>query len=373
MQGNIQRYYQHLGQTSKTYRIVMVVLFFGHFIFSWSIMHSLMAVPEQFVDRLIIRSLLEALLLITICHFLLRPYLRMKMLAISLTNNMVIKSIIYIFFISIIYFAISYFLGKVDFLNITDVQQMQIKAHGSTVSRDLNFTAIALIGIGKYFFILTSWSVCYLAFKYQSNKRALQKEVVENQILQLTNQLSPHFLFNTLNSIRALIFADQEKAAEMITLLSDLLRTQMKSHTKIDSTLKQDWRVTQDYLNIEIVRFEDRLTVEYDFAEETLNQSIPTLTLLTLTENAIKHGISPSSKAGTILYCAQKISKDYWSLTVRNTLFNDVKKHGTQVGLHNVKKRLSLMFGNNYQFKIERGSDYFLVSMELPYVKNLNS
>ncbi|WP_298442027.1 histidine kinase [uncultured Ferrimonas sp.] len=350
----------------------MMLIFFCHFILTWSVLHSLVDVPEQYSEPLIVRSLLEATLLLSICHMLVRPYLRANMLTLSITSQLIAKSIIYLMVISLIYFLLSYSLGKLDSLAVTDITQIQVESQSGSVKGQMTLWTLIILGTGESFITLMTWSVIYLAFKYQKNKKTLQAEVTSSQIQQLTNQLSPHFLFNTLNSIRALIYADQDKAAEVITLLSDLLRKQMHSQLEMKSILKDDWSITENYLSIESVRFEDRLTLNCDFEPGTLTQTMPTLTLLTLAENAIKHGISPSSKAGYLSISSNQLTADRWCLEVKNSVFNAVDTPGTRIGIHNIKKRLELMFGSDFCFSSQLMDEYFLVRIELPYVKSLN-
>lgn len=365
------RFFREILVTSKAYRFTMLAMFVGHFIFTWSVMHSLFDSSQNITEHLIVRGFLEALLLVLICHCLVRPYLRLNMLAISMTSQMIARAFVYLIFVSVIYFLISYSLGKTDVLSATDISRINIQNQSGFVAGESNLWLTAILGIGGSFITLTTWSMLYLIFKYQINKRELQEEMNSIQIQQLTSQLSPHFLFNTLNSIRALIFADQERASNAITLLADLLRSQMQTQLQSQTTFKSDWATTKNYLNIELIRFEDRMTVDTDFDDEILNQPLPTLTLLTLTENAIKHGISPSSKLGFIKISAKKISTTQWQIILTNSVYNDLKQHGTQIGLRNVRKRFILLFGNNFTFSTALENQTYTVKMELPYVESI--
>ncbi|MEA3588430.1 histidine kinase [Pseudidiomarina sp. 1APP75-27a] len=367
------RFLRELFVTSKAYRFTMLIMFVGYFLITWMFMNSLYDSSSNITSHLIARALLEALLLVAICHFLVRPYLRRYMLAMSLTAETISKALIYLVFASVVYFAISYMVGKIDFLSAIDISSVYVQTQDGLVASDINLWLIALLGTGQSFVILTTWSVLYLIFKYQKNKREFEKEMVSIQIQQLTTQLSPHFLFNTLNSIRALIFVDQERASEAITLLSDLLRSQTKTQLQSQSTFKEDWMTTRNYLNIELIRFEDRMSIKTNFDQEIMHQLLPTLTLLTLTENAVKHGISPSGKAGFIHITARKLSAKRWQLMIVNSVYNDVKNHGTQIGLRNIRKRLNLFYGENFAFITKLENNAYTVKMELPYVENIIS
>jgi two-component system, LytTR family, sensor histidine kinase AlgZ len=364
------RFFQEILVTSKAYRLIMLAMFIGHFIFTWSVTYSLFDSPQNMTEHLIVRAFIEALLLVGVCHCLVRPYLRLNMLAMSMNSQMLAKAFGYLIFVSAIYFLLSYFLGKTAALSATDISRINVHTHDGAVTSVFNLWLTAIFGLSGSFITLTTWSVLYLIYKYQMNKREQQKEMNIMQIQQLTSQLSPHFLFNTLNSIRALIFIDQERASNAITLLSDLLRSQMQTQLEAQTTFKHDWLTTKNYLNIEQIRFEDRMTIDTDFDDDVFNQPLPTLTLLTLTENAIKHGISPSSKPGFIKISAKKISTTQWQILVINSVYNDVKQHGTQIGLRNVLKRFTLLFGHNFTFSATLENQTYTVKMELPYVES---
>lgn len=365
-------FYLNSRNTSKSYRAAMLIMFWLHFILTWSVMLSLIEVPERHYNDIILRSFLEAALLVGVCHCLIRPYLRMNLIGSSVDIRSTLKGLLYVAFISFIYFLLSYSMGQMSFLKGTDISQIQVVTQKGKIGGEVTLLAIAIIGTLESFATLFLWSVAYLVWHFHKNKKELQVQVNESQIQQLTNQLSPHFLFNTLNSIKALIFADQEKAAEVLTLLSDLLRSQMQSQIKIQSTLEQDWLLTSKYLSIEKVRFDKRLELIVDLDESTLRESIPTLTLLTLAENAIKHGIATSSKPGFICIESQSVTANMWRLSVTNTVHSPKNQPGTRVGLHNIKKRLELMFARQYTFSSALDNKLFTVSMELPYAKSVN-
>lgn len=357
--------------TSKPYRVVMLLLFGLHFILTWAAMQSLLAGTGEYVNAVIARALLEATLFIAVCHFLVRPYLRMNLVGTNLQATSITLCVFYLMAVSIVYFYISYSLGKLDFLTATDMSQIQVQS--GQMGRELGFIAMVVMGSAQSLITLSLWSVAYLVWHFQKNKRELQHQINQSQIQQLTNQLSPHFLFNSLNSIRALIFADQERAAEVLTLLSDLLRSQMHSQLKTRSTLGEEWQLTGKYLEIEKVRFDERLTLEVDLAPATLGQEVPTLTLLTLAENAVKHGISQSSRPGYIRLTSYLSASHSWCLEVANSHFNSTGQPGTQVGQHNVKKRLELVYGHQSRFTTEDDNQQYRVLMELPYVKSPDS
>lgn len=368
----LSRFWAQSRNTSKLYRAVMLLIFGLHFILTWAAMQSLIPGVEQFANALVARALLEASLFTGICHFLVRPYLRLNLVGTSLDPVSIAFGLLYLMGLSAFYFCTSTALGKLQFLNATDLSQLQVLAQQGQQGGEVSFLAMIVMGSAESFVTLSLWSFVYLGWHFQKNKRALQQQVNQSQIQQLTKQLSPHFLFNSLNSIRALIFADQERAAEVLTLLSDLLRTQMQSQMKVRSTLQQEWQLTKKYLEIEKVRFDDRLTLQVKLDEQTLHQEIPTLTLLTLAENAIKHGISQSSQPGFITLQSYTNDEQTWCLEVINSHVSPQNTSGTRVGQLNVKKRLELVHGKHSQFVTSDKNQQYQVWMELPYVKSLN-
>ncbi|QPG05756.1 histidine kinase [Salinimonas marina] len=370
--GFLTRYCAQIGNTSKLYRALMLLIFGLHFILTWAAMQSLLPGVGQYANALVTRALLEAVLFTGICHFLVRPYLRLNLVGITLAPTPIALGLLYLMLLSVIYFCASFAMGKLQFLNATDLSQLQVLAQQGQPGAEVSLLAMIVMGSAESFVTLSLWAFVYLGWHFQKNKRSLQRQVNQSQIQQLTNQLSPHFLFNSLNSIRALIFADQERAAEVLTLLSDLLRTQMQAQMKTRSTLQQEWQLTKKYLEIEKVRFDERLMLDIQLDDQTLHQEIPTLTLLTLAENAIKHGISQSSQPGFIRMHSYITKEHTWCLEVVNSHFSQARAPGTRVGQHNVKKRLELLYGNRSQFITREENQQYQVWMELPYVKSLN-
>lgn len=366
-------FFREILVTSRTYRFAMLAMFAGHFILTWIVMQSLFDATTSIATHLIVRALIESFLLVAVCHCLIRPYLRLHMLGLSVTVAMIGRAFVYFIGISIIFFLISFSLGKTEFFSATDISQINIEMAGGQIASEINIWLISIFGIGESFVTLATWGVLYLVFKYQKNKRELQSEMTRIQIQQLTSQLSPHFLFNTLNSIRALIYIDQDRASEAITLLSDLLRSQTQTQMKSQTSFKEDLATTKKYLSIESIRFENRMEVIIDVDEDVLNQKLPTLTLLTLTENAIKHGISVSSRKGFIKLVSKRLSPTRWFISVENSVYGDENKSGTKVGLKNVQKRFSLLFGNNFTFDVALKNQTYTVNMELPYVESIVS
>lgn len=200
------------------------------------------------------------------------------------------------------------------------------------------------------------WHYIELGTKTEFQKIKLESLVKEMELKTIKSHINPHFIFNALNSIRALVDENPERARTAITELSNLLRSSMQAEKQETVPFERELNIVKDYLALEHIRFEDRLNVEYDIDEDTLDQPIPPMMLQTLVENAIKHGISKSKEGGTI-----KIISDFrhthHELIVLNsgTISEIADPEG--FGLQSTRSRLKLLFGNKASFTIAATSD----------------
>ncbi|MCI0414030.1 histidine kinase [bacterium] len=186
----------------------------------------------------------------------------------------------------------------------------------------------------------------------------LQAQLSQAQLQALKMQLHPHFLFNTLNSISSLLqrsgseHADIQTAKKMIVRLADFLRLTLQNSGTQDVDLQQELEFLRCYLEIEKVRFQDRLTVRMNIDPATLNLRIPNLILQPIVENAIRYGIASRSSPGTVeITTARK--NGMLQVRIRNDGpgLPDAFQEG--VGLSNTKKRLEQSFGESYRFVLE--------------------
>jgi len=181
-------------------------------------------------------------------------------------------------------------------------------------------------------------------------------------------QLQPHFLFNTLNSISVLMRDDAATANKMLVKLSELLRAALKSESSQEISLKDELEFLRGYLEIEQMRFQDRLTVDFRVENETLDAQIPNLILQPLVENAIRHGIAPYAKRGKILIESRR-ENGFIELVVRDNgagLQDSANENG--IGLKNTQERLEKLYGERQKFEIISGADSgFEVRIKIPY------
>ena len=209
------------------------------------------------------------------------------------------------------------------------------------------------------------WAALYLAWKTVQARRRLQEQLRNARMSQLTHQLSPHFLFNAFNTIRGMVFEDQQRAADLITQLSELFRFHLQHEARAEHSLEDEWQLAQRYLDIESTRLESRLKIEHHFDPVCLPQRLPSLSLLGLVENAIKHGIAPSPAGGTLRLSAQP-SEAGWTLEVENSRSARHSASGTGTGLANLRERLQLGFGEQATLEAEESDTRFRVRLQLP-------
>jgi len=204
--------------------------------------------------------------------------------------------------------------------------------------------------------VLIALAVSYYRRSREEELRARQLEAqLANARLQtLKNQLQPHFLFNTLHSISALMLTDVRAADRMICRLSDLLRISLETVSTQITTLKRELEFVNCYLEIEKVRFEERLKVTYEIAPETLDAELPHLLLQPLVDNAVKHGIAKSPHGGEICLAAHRREGEL-QIEVRNTGAEpDLLRpsSGNGVGLMVTRQRLESLYGDDQSFEL---------------------
>ncbi len=177
-----------------------------------------------------------------------------------------------------------------------------------------------------YFFVnIFIWNLIYFIYHYVTKSRKQQLDtlqlealVKELELKTIKAHINPHFIFNSLNSIRALVDENPERAREAITELSNILRSSMQADKSETVTLEKELNIVKDYLALENMRFEDRLKIEYEIDEDTLDQPVPPMMLQTLVENAIKHGISKQINGGVVRVISD-FKDNYHELAVQNT------------------------------------------------------
>lgn len=316
------------------------------------------------------RGIVESLLFILLTHFLLRTWLKLNVISQGLALKSTFQLFGILLLISMLSVVLSFQVGNIPFFDVTHPDDFSFMVDGKEVVLKMEDPKIWVFVTINQLIFFGGWALIYIVWHTIASKRELQKQMQEARIQQLTNQLSPHFLFNTLNSIRALIYEDKDKAADLVTQLSEIFRTHLQAHLQSSSTLEDEWQVAERYLTIEKARLEERLALTSDFDDQLWQQKLPTLMVLTLIENAIKHGISPNPDEGFIRISATLNGPDRWRFEIHNSVCDRVASDGTRTGLKNTKDRLELMFGNNVSFHSQLQNNCFSVTLDLPYDKH---
>ena len=218
------------------------------------------------------------------------------------------------------------------------------------------------------FFFMLLWSGVYFSLHYFDNLRQaeidkwkLTAAVRDAEMRTLKAQINPHFLFNGLNNIRALVLENPARAREMMTHLSDLLRYSLQLNTREQVPLARELETVAHYLTLESLQLEERLHYTLDVDPSTLATLLPPMTLQLLVENAIKHGITPRPGGGAVHVSAQLDGPAQVLITVRNPgLYqpNPAAPDHTGIGLPNAHERLQLLFGPTASLRV--GNDAHL-------------
>jgi len=232
-----------------------------------------------------------------------------------------------------------------------------------------------LFGMVQYFLVA---GIFYTVIYYRDLKK---KEIEEAELKVLARdaelkalklQMNPHFLFNSLNSINALVTKEPSLARKMISQLSELLRMSLESHDKLLIPLRQELDLVHTYLSIEQMRFGDKMAFNEEIAPNLMTKPFPAMLLQPLLENAVKHGIASSRSGGTI------------SLTIKQsgerlvgTVINEISekalekkstKNGNGISFQNIRQRLDRMYGKNYGWQVDNTQQSkFMVTFEIPF------
>lgn len=228
----------------------------------------------------------------------------------------------------------------------------------------------ALIGI----FHLREINRRYLERERETARLAIETSQLETKLAEarleaLKMQLQPHFLFNTLNSISVLMRDDVAIANKMLVQLSELLRVALKSESSQEISLKEELEFLRGYLEIEQMRFQDRLKVDFAVENETLEAQIPNLILQPIVENAIRHGIAPHAEAGKILI-ESKRSNGFVELSVSDNGagLTASSKNSNGIGLKNTQERLEKLYGKEQKIELVSGENGGLqVKIKIPF------
>ncbi|MBF4487020.1 MULTISPECIES: sensor histidine kinase [unclassified Flavobacterium] len=206
--------------------------------------------------------------------------------------------------------------------------------------------------------LMSIWVLAYHLYHYSRLELETVKEnarlsiiIKEAQLNNLSAQLNPHFFFNSLNNIKFLVIENPDAARRAIDLLSELLRNSLNSNIGRLISLDEEINLVRDYLELEKIRFEERLQIKIETSVDLSRHLILPFSIQSLVENAIKHGIEKRKHGGFIAVKVEK-ENDFIKITVRNSgkLSNEITNSG--IGLSNLKERLFLQYNGNASFEI---------------------
>jgi two-component system, LytTR family, sensor kinase len=199
-----------------------------------------------------------------------------------------------------------------------------------------------------------------------ANEAKLETLLKETELKMLRSQINPHFLFNSLNSISSLTLTDPEKARIMIIKLSEFMRYALSRKDEQLVSFRSEHENLRLYLDIEKVRFGDRLLTEEQIGEDCLNIKIPVMLLQPIYENAVKHGVYESTEMVRIITSAV-IKDEYLEITISNN-YDSVSSSakGTGTGIENVSRRLELVYRNNASVITGRENGVFTAKLFIP-------
>jgi two-component system LytT family sensor kinase len=193
--------------------------------------------------------------------------------------------------------------------------------------------------------------------------------MIEIELNNLKNQLNPHFIFNALNSIRALVDENPNKSKQAINQLSNILRNSLTFEKKGLTKFEDEMKIVKDYLGLESIRFEERLKTELDIHPDSNNFLVPPFMIQTLVENGIKHGISKLTQGG-VIQVKTLADKNRLKIQIRNSgqLVNGIRRgRGAGTGIANTKHRLKLLYGEEASFRIvNENNNFVLTEIHIP-------
>lgn len=225
--------------------------------------------------------------------------------------------------------------------------------------------------------VMLNWNMIYFCIQFFNNwnraeleKWKLAAEIKDAQLGSLKSQINPHFVFNTLNNIRALILEDKDKAREMLLNFSDLFRYALKNTEQSKVELKEELNIVNQYLELLSIQYEDKLKYKINVDEGLEEVELPPMMLQLLVENAVKHGISQMKNGGDVLIDIEQ-GEGFMNINVRNTgSLKTSSKLGDKlgVGLENIRKRLELIYNGKANLQMKEVNEYVVASIKIPMI-----
>ncbi len=224
-----------------------------------------------------------------------------------------------------------------------------------------NNVTVLVLGTFSSFIELLVIVALFLALDYQKRYLQNQKQLIAAQLNALRMQLHPHFLFNTLHSIASMIDIDTKNAQKMLSKLGNLLRSMLEYDAEQLVTVEEELVFIKDYLDLEQIRYQDRVDIRYTISDKALSQKIPNMIFQPLVENAIKYGALPTIADGIIhidfaIEPNESLNQETLTMKISNTFNtknNHIKPEGTGFGHLNIRKRLQQFYGDLFLFSAD--------------------
>ncbi|MDQ3190791.1 MAG: histidine kinase [Bacteroidota bacterium] len=267
------------------------------------------------------------------------------------------------FIISSLILSILYYLLYFSITSLLIVGVLQVPQATTILGDILNIAFVYLV-----------WSLIYFLFNFIENYK---KEEIKNlkweasikeiELNRLKSQLNPHFMFNAMNSIKALVNEDPAKAKNAITQLSNILRNTLQMGKKKFISFDEELNLVKDYLDLEFTRYEERLSVEYKIDPLSSNFKVPPLMIQTLVENGIKHGIARLVKGGKIEIITEVLNDFLFIKIINDGSLADEITEEKGFGIKNTIERLNLLFGDKASFNIKNlNSNKVITEIKIP-------
>jgi hypothetical protein len=220
------------------------------------------------------------------------------------------------------------------------------------------------------------WTAIYLGVHYFGSYKTSEVENLrlavvakDAQLRVLLAQVNPHFIFNCLNSLRALIMEDPPRAQSMVTELASMLRYSLQSGKTEAVSLETELEAVSAYLKLEAIRLEERLRVKIDMDPHSLETQIPPMLLQTLVENGVKHGVARLAQGGEIRV-ASEMRNGALKIRVQNSGQLAESSGSTRMGLDNIRQRLQLLYGDAASLVLRnQGADFVVAEVSIPLAK----
>ena len=228
------------------------------------------------------------------------------------------------------------------------------------ISPMVNFILTAILVLG----LNVAIKLLFKSIRDEHRMKELEKHTLQTELEYLKHQINPHFFMNTLNNIHALIDLDTEKAKETVLELSKMMRYVLYDATQPTLPLAKEIAFLDNYIELMKLRYTDQVEIGVSLPEEIPNIQIPPLLFISFLENAFKHGISYRRKS--FIHLSMEVKENEIECLVINSSFNNATEQHKGIGLENVKKRLRLLYDNDYTLDIQSENNEYRVLLIIP-------